>query len=97
MSEQTITHYSSKCEILADLWLSYRNDEEFQDFIEYNDLGMPLAYAIANNIVKSTEMAQSFIEETFDLFLASLEIEDVGFENLNDVLAYGEMDDKIIE
>lgn len=86
MSEQAITHYSSKCEILAELWLNYRSDVEFDDFIEYNDLGLPLAYAIANNIVKSTEMAQSFIEETFDLFLASLEIEDTGFDSLDELL-----------
>jgi hypothetical protein len=68
------------------LWLNYRNDEEFQDFIEYNDLGLPLAYAIDNDIVKSSEMAQKFVEETFDLFLASLETEDTGFETLDELL-----------
>lgn len=97
MSEPTTTHYTNKCEILGDLWMNYRNDQEFADFVEYNDLGLPLAYAIANNIVKSTEMAQRFIEETFDVLLGGLNIEDVGFENLNDVLAYGELDDKITE
>jgi hypothetical protein len=80
------TSYTNKCSILAELWLNYRNDEEFQDFIEYNDLGLPLAYAIDNNIVKSTEMAQRFVEETFDLFVASLETEDAGFETLDELL-----------
>jgi hypothetical protein len=80
------TSYTDKCSILAELWLNYRNDEEFQDFIEYNDLGLPLAYAIDNNIVKSTEMAQRFVEETFDLFLASLEVEDEGYESLDELL-----------
>jgi hypothetical protein len=72
------------------LWLNYRSDEEFQDFIEYNDLGLPLAYAIDNNIVKSSEMAQRFVEESFDLFMASLEVEDTGFENLDELLALAE-------
>ena len=81
------TNYTDKCSILAELWLNYRSDEEFQDFIEYNDLGLPLAYAIDNDIVKSSEMAQRFVEETFDLFLASLETEDTGFDNLDDLLA----------
>jgi hypothetical protein len=81
------TAYTNKCDILAELWLNYRSDEEFQDFIEYNDIGLPIAYAISNDIVKSTEMAQRFVEETFDLFLASLEIEDVGFESLDELLA----------
>jgi hypothetical protein len=81
------TNYSDKCSILAELWLNYRSDEEFQDFIEYNDLGLPLAYAIDNDIVKSTEMAQRFVEETFDLFLASLGLlDDTGFDNLDDLL-----------
>jgi hypothetical protein len=72
------------------LWLSYRNDEQFQDFIEYNDLGLPIAYAIDNSIVKSTEMAQRFVEESFDVFLASLNVEDTGFENLDDLLNIAE-------
>jgi hypothetical protein len=80
------TSYTDKCTILAELWLNYRSDEEFQDFIEYNDLGLPLAYAIDNDIVKSSEMAQRFVEETFDLFMASLEMEDTGFETLVEVL-----------
>jgi hypothetical protein len=90
MTDQTPTTYSNKASILADLWLNYRNDEEFLDFIEYNDIGLPLAYAIANDIVKSTDLAERFINETFDLFIAGLEIEDTGFETLDDVLANGE-------
>jgi len=84
------TSYTDKCSILAELWLNYRSDESFQDFIEYNDLGLPLAYAIDNDIVKSTEMAQRFVEETFDLFVASLEVEDTGFDNLDELLNIAE-------
>lgn len=80
------TPYSTKAEILADLWMNYRNDEEFEDFIEYNDLGLPLAYAISTEVVKSTDLAEKFIDETFDLLLAGLEIEDTGFESLDDLL-----------
>lgn len=85
------TSYTDKCAILADLWLNYRADEEFQDFTEYNDLGLPLAYAIDNDIVKSTEMAQRFVEETFDLLLASLDVEDSGFETLDELLGISEV------
>jgi hypothetical protein len=81
------TTYDNKCIILADLWLNYRNDEEFADFIEYNDMGLPIAYAIAEGIVKSTELATKFVEETFDLLLAGVGIEDTGFESLDDILS----------
>ena len=93
MSEITTTPYSSKCEILADLWLNYRSDENFQDFTEYNDLGLPIAYAIANNIVKSTDMAQRFVEETFDLLLAGVNVEDEGFDSIDDLLKIAEVID----
>jgi hypothetical protein len=85
--ENVMTDYSSKCAILTELWVNYRNDEQFQDFIEYNDLGLPLAYAIAEGVVSSTELAQRFVEETFDVFLAGLDITDTGFENLDEILS----------
>lgn len=76
--------------ILSDLWLNFRYDEEFSDFIEYNDLGLPLAYAISEGIVKITDQAQSFIEETFSLLLAGIGVEDTGFETLDEVLSSAE-------
>ena len=57
MSEITTTPFSSKCEILGELWLKYRADyPDLEDFIEYNDLGLPIAYAIANDIVKPLDI-----------------------------------------
>jgi hypothetical protein len=87
MSETTTTPFSSKCEILGELWLKYRSEEEFEDFLEYNDLGLPIAYAIANDIVKPLDLAKSFVEETFDLLLVSLGIEDDNWENLDQMLS----------
>lgn len=82
MSETTP---ENKVDILADLWMNYRDDEEFVDFVEYNDLGLPLAYAISNGIVKQTDMSNKFIDETFALLLAGLGIEDSGFDTLDDI------------
>lgn len=79
-----------KAEILADLWMDYRDDKEFASFVEYNDLGLPIAYAIANGIVESNPMADNFIDESFRLLLASLGLEDTGFDNLTDVLTMAE-------
>jgi hypothetical protein len=82
-----MTPYTDRCEILADLWLNYRSDAQFQDFIEYNDLGLPIAYAIANDIVKSTEMAEKFVDETFYLLISAVGLEeDDVFESLDEML-----------
>lgn len=79
------TTFSNKVNILSELWLNYRDQEEFQDFLEYNDLGLPLAYLIGADVVKSTDMSNRLVEETFALLLAGLGIEDEGFETLDDI------------
>ncbi len=82
-----MTPFEIKCDILSDLWMEYRDDQEFMDFIQYNDIGLPLAYFIANKIVSNTTISQQFIEETWSLFLGTLGItEDTGFETLDDIL-----------
>lgn len=81
-----MTTFENKCTILSDLWLNFRLDEEFADFMQYNDLGLPLAYAISEGVVEATEIASTMIEETFSLLLAASDIEDTGFENLNQIL-----------
>lgn len=85
------TTFENKTQILADLWLNYRADGDFTDFVEYNDLGLPLAYAISAGIVPATDRAREFVEETFALLLAGMDItEDTGFESLDDLLQLDE-------
>ena len=86
--ENSSTLFSNKCEILAELWTSYRDDEEFQDFVRYSDLGLPLAYCVSSDIVFSEgdDPAGEIINETWDLFMAGLALEDTGFESLDQVL-----------
>jgi hypothetical protein len=84
------TSYANKCSILADLWINYRDDEDFIDFIEYNDLGLPLSFAIAQGIVSDTPLSNAMITETWDLFLAGLEITDSGFDSLEEMLGLQE-------
>ncbi len=66
--------------------MDYRDDEEFKDFIEYNDLGLPLAYALSEGMFEKTEIVSTFINEAFDILLGGLGLEDTGFESLDDML-----------
>ena len=90
MTENTSTPFSKRCEILGDLWIGYKGDPELSDFIEYNDLGLPLAYALSADIVTATPKAEMFINETFELLLSTFSLTDDGFDSLDDVLALGE-------
>lgn len=90
MSETASTPFSNRCDILAELWIAYKGDEDFSDFFEYNDLGLPIAYALSTDIVKTTPIAEGFVNETFELLLSALEVEDEGFESLDDIMAVAE-------
>ena len=83
----TSTDYSKKYEILNDIFLDYRDDKRFEEFVEFNDLGLPLAHAIYDGIIESTPAAQELIDETFsillDMFGKGL---DTGFDNLEQII-----------
>jgi hypothetical protein len=87
------TTFENKTSILAQFWMDHRNTESFEEFILYNDLGLPMAYAFAENLAKPTETGKEFINETFALLLGLLDIEDDGYETLEDVLEAGEVDE----
>jgi len=78
--------FDNKISILAELWMNYRDDEDLQDFVEYNDLGLPLAYFLMNEIVLSTPQSAVYIDETYNLFIASLGVEDKEWQSLDELL-----------
>lgn len=85
------TSFENKCEILSELWLSYRDDDNFKDFVLYNDISLPLSFMISEGIVEKTgEMAESYIEETFSLLLTAVDLKDMGFETLDSLLKAAE-------
>lgn len=79
-------NFSKKCEILGELWMNYRDEGDLQDFVEYNDVGLPLAYFLAEGIVNKKPEAEIYINETYDLLLASLNAPDEEYESLEDLL-----------
>lgn len=81
------TPFDTRCEIIANLWIEYRDEGDFKDFVSYNDLGLPLAFLVDEKLVTPADKAVAMINETFILFLAALGIEeDTGFESLDDLL-----------
>jgi hypothetical protein len=80
------TTFESKALILGQLWLNYKDDEELADFFVYNDLGLPLAFAYAEGIINSTPTLEKYINESFDLLILGLDLEDTGFEDITDLL-----------
>jgi hypothetical protein len=90
-----MTTLDTRTVILSQLWLDYRSNEQFADFFDYNDIGLPLAYAIANQIVEPLPIAIKMIDETWLLFLSLFGLEDTDGDlqewvDLRDVFATAE-------
>ena len=81
-----MNNFDNKITILAELWMNYRDDKDLEDFIEYNDLGLPMAYFLMNEIVLPTDSTHIYINETYDLLVAALGVEDVEWESLDEML-----------
>lgn len=82
-----MTTFEMMCEILADFWSEYRDYNDLKEFTDYNDLGLPLAYFINENIVLSTPASEAYINETFNFLVAALGIDDkVSYESLDEML-----------
>ena len=75
----------NKSTILGQLWIDFREDEMMSDFIEYNDIGMPMAYFLSEGLVTPTVLAEEYVNETWALFLEVLNLSDEDVEDVEDL------------
>jgi hypothetical protein len=69
--------FIDKADILGELWINYKNDKDFINFIEYNDLGLPLAFFLSEGmVIEISDEAVIYITETFNLFISALGIKE---------------------
>lgn len=77
---------ANKAGILGQLWIEFRNDEDFAAFMEYNDIGCPMAYMVAEGIVKElTPLGEEMLEETFKMFISLIEVTQEEIEELPEI------------
>lgn len=78
--------FADKAGIVGQLWIEFRNDDDFTDFMEYNDLGCPMAYMVAEGLVKElTPVGEDMVTETFNMLLALLEVTEEELEVLEEI------------
>jgi hypothetical protein len=78
-------NFADKSGMLAQLWLEFKEDKDFSAFIEYNDIGLPLAYCHANGLVSEvTDLGEQYIIETVDMFFKLLDITEEEVDALED-------------
>jgi hypothetical protein len=68
---------------LASLWLEFKEDNDFADFIKYNDIGLPMAYYVAEGLVADlTPLGEQYIIETFDMLLKLIDVTEVEIDEV---------------
>lgn len=80
-----------KARILADFAEIYRNQEDWQDFISYNDLGIPYAIGLAfGHILDMSSDGETLIQDTWSHLCEVLGIDsDEEYMFIDDLFAAG--------
>ena len=76
----------TKAEILVQFTQDHFNSGEYDDFFDYNDLGIPMSIAITQDMVILTDAGEQLLEETWielcNLFGADSNLE---YESIDDL------------
>jgi len=68
--------FQTICKILSELYTNYRDSKDFKGFIEFNDLGLPLAFLTSEGlIVELSDDGRRYVIDTFDMFIGSLKVD----------------------
>ena len=81
------TDFSNQINILGEFYINYREDSELKDFLEFNDIGLPLAYLSSEGLCDISDDGKKYVAESWEMFLLAMGITDEGFENLEEVFA----------
>jgi hypothetical protein len=85
-----MTNLETQIDILGNFYLNYKDDKGIREFMEFNDIGLPLAFLTAEGLCEPTEQAIVYIQETFNMLLGTMGLEDIGFASLDHLLATAE-------
>jgi hypothetical protein len=70
-----VTDFVTQCVILGELYSDYKDAKDFKAFIEYNDLGLPLAWLTAEGLVlEVSDDGRRYILDTFEMFIESIRL-----------------------
>ena len=89
------TSFLNKCEILADVHVEAGTNPNLNEFRKYNDIGLPLAYLIAQDLVEPKgDDSLKYIDDTWRMLCESLGIDPNGdYKDSADFLSHQEKDE----
>ena len=70
-----INQLNNKIAVLADLYLNYRDEEQFKEFADYNDIGLPIAHLVHTGLCTMNKSGEIYVEETYDLLVTAMGVD----------------------
>jgi hypothetical protein len=88
LSSKFSTAFLTQCAILSEIWTNHSNDKTLAEFIECNDIGLPLAHKVHIESELDDEESDNFdyIEQTWEQLCETL-----GVDKEGDYTTYKEM------
>jgi hypothetical protein len=86
----------TKAQILVEFLNRYATEEAFDEFFAYNDLGLPLAVSVHNDLCELNEKGISAFEETYIGLLVELKISDLSkeYNDLDEILDDSDLEEE---
>ena len=82
------TDFSKKVDILGEFYFLYRDEDNIKEFMDFNDLGLPLAFLASEGLCDISDDGKKYVAETWEIFLSTLGIlQDEGFDSLDVIMA----------
>jgi hypothetical protein len=76
-----------KAEIITDFVVRNSQDEEYSEFFDYNDLGIPLAVAFNSGLCTLNDEGSKVLQETYELLCTELKVDpNQEFDDLDELL-----------
>ena len=76
-----------KVGVLADLYLNYRDEDQFKEFADYNDIGLPIAHLVHTGLCNMNKEAEVYVEETYDLLVSAMGVDpEQDYQTIDDML-----------
>jgi hypothetical protein len=86
-----IDEMGRKIAVLADLYLNYRDEDQFREFADYNDIGLPIAHLVHTGLCTMNNEGKIYVEETYDLLIAAMGVDpEESYETIEDMVQFME-------
>lgn len=63
------TDFLTKCKVLGAIWIEQSENSDFNEFMRFNDLGLPLAYAHTEGMATIEDKGKIYIEQSWERLL----------------------------